>query len=578
MYFSIKGFCEELKQGEGTMPSATSEALSAKEAVEQLRENLDDLEHIGAENDDIEFLRQILEDHSLMNIIDIHENLEVKLPRARDHEAVETARDVLDLCGVQANRIPAAADLRNVMDSPHFKALLIAHDDICNKRYEEQFETYILSEPPPPVFSTAAEQVRFVNIHKSQNEPLGITVKLDEKDDLVIARILQGSLIDKQGLLHVNDIVREVNGIPVCTPEQLMEVIMDSDPSITFKVVPSYHNKVDAKPLYMRARFNYDPMKDRLLPCKETGLPFQLGDVLEIVNRDDQNWWQARLADINGPVGLIPSPTLEEKRKAFVPVNNDYSKSSLFCGLTKKKKKTIKYSSKDSKEFDTADVQCYEEVRRMAPFQRRVLVLVGAHGVGRRSLKERLIKDDPRRFGAAMPHTSRAPREKEVHGQGYYFTDRLTMEADIMAGKYVEYGEFNNNLYGTRLDTVREVIDSGKMCVLDVNPTALKVLKTSEFLPFIVFIAAPSVEALKVMYEEGRRFARGNKDRGGVEMKTEEDFITTVKESQQIERVYSSYFDDIIVNDSFEDAYRQLRKALNELTSEQQWVPVNWVY
>lgn len=58
-----------------------------------------------------------------------------------------------------------------------------------------------------------------------------------------------------------------------------------------------------------------------------------------------------------------------------------------------------------------------------------------------------------------------------MHGQGYYFTDRLTMEADIMAGKYVEYGEFNNNLYGTRLDTVREVIDSGKMCVLDVNPT-----------------------------------------------------------------------------------------------------------
>ena len=40
---------------------------------------------------------------------------------------------------------------------------------------------------------------------------------------------------------------------------------------------------------------------------------------------------------------------------------------------------------------------------------------------------------------------------------------------------------------------------------------SLKVLKTAEFLPFIVFIAAPSVEALKVMYEEGRRFARGNR-------------------------------------------------------------------
>lgn len=51
----------------------------------------------------------------------VHENLEVKLPRARDHEAVETARDVLDLCGVQVTRNPAAADLRNVMDTPHFK-------------------------------------------------------------------------------------------------------------------------------------------------------------------------------------------------------------------------------------------------------------------------------------------------------------------------------------------------------------------------------------------------------------------------------------------------------------------------
>ena len=53
--------------------------------------------------------------------LQVHENLEVKMPRARDHEAVETARDVLDLCGVQAVSNQAAADLRSVMDTPHFK-------------------------------------------------------------------------------------------------------------------------------------------------------------------------------------------------------------------------------------------------------------------------------------------------------------------------------------------------------------------------------------------------------------------------------------------------------------------------
>ena len=54
-------------------------------------------------------------------------------------------------------------------------------------------------------------------------------------------------------------------------------------------------------------------------------------------------------------------------------------------------------------DWDTADLVLYEEVARMPPFQRKSLVLVGANGVGRRSLKERLIKSDPRIFAGAMP-------------------------------------------------------------------------------------------------------------------------------------------------------------------------------
>ena len=54
-------------------------------------------------------------------------------------------------------------------------------------------------------------------------------------------------------------------------------------------------------------------------------------------------------------------------------------------------------------DYDTADLVLYEEVTRMPPFQRKTLVLVGANGVGRRSLKERLIKSDPRRFASALP-------------------------------------------------------------------------------------------------------------------------------------------------------------------------------
>ena len=67
--------------------------------------------------------------------------------------------------------------------------------------------------------------------------------------------------------------------------------------------------------------------------------------------------------------------------------------------------------------------------------------------------------------------TSRAPREGEVHGKGYYFTDRETMDVEIREGKYIEWGEFNGNIYGTKLESIHDVTMNGKMCVLDVSPT-----------------------------------------------------------------------------------------------------------
>ena len=41
------------------------------------------------------------------------------------------------------------------------------------------------------------------------------------------------------GMLHVGDIIKEVNGIPVATPEQLMDIIRVAETEITFKIVPT---------------------------------------------------------------------------------------------------------------------------------------------------------------------------------------------------------------------------------------------------------------------------------------------------------------------------------------------------
>ena len=154
----------------------------------------------------------------------------------------------------------------------------------------------------------------------------------------------------------------------------------------------------------MRALFDYDPSNDELLPCKEIGLSFSSGDILQIINIKDPNWWQAKHAGTEGPIGLVPSQELEERRKAYVSPEADFVHKVGICGtrISKKKIKTF-YKSKSNCDFDKADTTLYEEVTRMPPFKRKTLVLVGVQGVGRRTLKNRLINSDIKRFGLVMP-------------------------------------------------------------------------------------------------------------------------------------------------------------------------------
>lgn len=61
---------------------------------------------------------------------------------------------------------------------------------------------------------------------------------MDDNKQLVIARILGGGTIDKQGLLHVGDVILEVNGVEVYTPEDLQTEISKSADSVTLKIGP----------------------------------------------------------------------------------------------------------------------------------------------------------------------------------------------------------------------------------------------------------------------------------------------------------------------------------------------------
>ena len=67
---------------------------------------------------------------------------------------------------------------------------------------------------------------------------------------------------------------------------------------------------------------------------------------------------------------------------------------------------------------------------------------------------------------------------------------------DITNNEYLEYGTHEQAMYGTKLDTIRQIHAAGMVAILDVEPQALKVLRTAEFAPCVVFIAAPDLSTI----------------------------------------------------------------------------------
>ncbi|XP_069809258.1 MAGUK p55 subfamily member 2 isoform X1 [Dendropsophus ebraccatus] len=515
---------------------------------------------------DLIFLKGIMESPMA------HERMEETRLEAVRENNLQLVQEILqDMAGVR-DPSGAAVELQKILQEPHFQSLLQTHDSVASKNYETPppsplMDPTLSNQPVPP------DAVRMVGVRKNAGEHLGVTFRV-EGGELVIARILHGGVIDQQGLLHVGDVIREVNGREVGSdPQALQEMLREASGSVVLKILPSYQEQHPLRQVFVKCHFSYEPSNDSLIPCKEAGLAFRAGDLLQIVNQEDPNWWQACLVK-GGSAGLIPSQLLEEKRKAFVKRDGELGpNSSALCGsMGGKKKKRIMYVTTKNAEFDRHELLIYEEVAKMPPFRRKTLILIGAQGVGRRSLKNKLLTSDSLRYGTTTPYTSRKRKEGEWDGQSYSFVSRTEMEQDIKAGRYLEHGEYEGNLYGTKISSIQEVVASGKMCVLDVNPQAVKVLRTAEFVPYVVFIGAPDYETLKsnnlAAVEAGMT----------AKQLSDGELLRIIEESERLQQAYGHYFDLSLVNCDLDETFQELQIALEKLRTEPQWVPVSWVY
>ncbi|XP_052462301.1 peripheral plasma membrane protein CASK isoform X6 [Carassius gibelio] len=542
----------------------SSGLLAAERAVSQV---LDSLEEIHALTDcsekDLDFLHSVFQDHHLHTLLELYDKINTKssqqirnptsdaVQRAKETYAEDGSSTALKHLEYVLEEISCysenadAKELRRILTQPHFMALLQTHDVVAHEVYSDEA---LRVTPPPtspylngdsPVSMNGdmdienVTRVRLVQFQKNTDEPMGITLKMNDLNHCIVARIMHGGMIHKQGTLHVGDEIREINGISVAnqTVEQLQKMLREMRGSITFKIVPSYRiqqsscedlpstiqpkGRQIARPpikdtysvkIFVRAQFEYDPMKDDLIPCKEAGIRFRVGDIIQIISKDDHNWWQGKLENTkNGTAGLIPSPELQEWRVACIAMEKTKQEQQASCTWFGKKKKQYKdkYLAKHN-----AD-------------------------------------------------TTRPPKKDEENGKNYFFVSHDQMMQDISNNDYLEYGSHEDAMYGTRLETIRKIHEQGLVAILDVEPQALKVLRTAEFAPYVVFIAAPTITP---------------------GMNEDESLQRLQKESEILQKTYAHYFDQTIINNEIDETIRLLEEAIDLVCTTGQWVPVSWVY
>jgi len=125
------------------------------------------------------------------------------------------------------------------------------------------------------------------------------------------------------------------------------------------------------------------------------------------------------------------------------------------------------------------------------------IVVSGPSGVGKTSILKRLLTSDARlRF--SVSHTTRAPRAGEVDGTDYFFVDRDAFRERIEAGRFLEWAEYQGNLYGTSVEAVEEPTRRGLDIVLEVEVQGAAQLRARLPDAVTVFILPPSIHDLEV--------------------------------------------------------------------------------
>ena len=196
-----------------------------------------------------------------------------------------------------------------------------------------------------------------------------------------------------------------------------------------------------------------------------------------------------------------------------------------------------------------------------APPAVRPLVLSGPSGVGKSTIIKAMNKKYPDTFGFSVSHTTRGPRPGEEDGVDYHFTTTDAMVQGIAEGAFIESATFSGNMYGTSYAAVRDVMDAGKICVLDVELQGTLAIRASDLNARVVVVFPPNMDVL-----EERLRARGTESEESIQLR-----LKAAKEDMAYVRE-NPVADLILVNDDLNTAVDSLLGVVqSDIHRIQEW-------
>ena len=155
----------------------------------------------------------------------------------------------------------------------------------------------------------------------------------------------------------------------------------------------------------------------------------------------------------------------------------------------------------------------------------------------------------------------------------YFVPTEEWMEREIHRANFVCYSKVKGNYYGLHKDTIRQIIDSGHVCIFKMDAQFLRLVHTSEFKPYVVFVRPP-YDVVKLVNSRLQYMALGGrKSRSRLQY----EMHLMIYEAHKMSFLYGHKFDSVLVNEDLTQTFHLLYDILVSVENEPKWVPVTWV-